>query len=97
MPVAQPEALLARVRSRLETKAPAELTVLHAAASLTASLVIPLALTEGRLTADEAFEAGFVDEIYQTRRVRKDKVIMEKLDAARAELAALQQFMYLMS
>src|SRR5664279_460681 len=49
------------------------LAALHVLASITGSLVLGLAVLEGRLTADEAFALSRLDEAYQAERWGADR------------------------
>lgn len=62
MPVAQPASTLAAVRNRLPTDDPLALAALHSMTTLTGSVLIALAVQDGRLTVDEAWGAAHVDE-----------------------------------
>ncbi|MGX1306099.1 chaperone required for assembly of F1-ATPase [Amorphus suaedae] len=62
MPVAQPASTLAAVRNRLPTDDPLALAALHSMTTLTGSVLIALAVQDGRLTVDEAWSAAHVDE-----------------------------------
>lgn len=62
MPVAQADTTLAAVRNRLPTNDPLALAALHSMTTLTGSVLIALAVQDGKLTVDEAWEAAHVDE-----------------------------------
>ncbi|WBU51841.1 ATP12 family chaperone protein [Paracoccus sp. SCSIO 75233] len=65
MPVGQnPDAVLA-LRARLDGLSHYELTALHDLVTLSGSLILGLAVLEGRLSADEAFDLSRIDERYQ--------------------------------
>lgn len=63
------------------------LAALHAAAALTGSAIIALALSEGRLDADEAFAKSQLDEIYQAEKWGEDP---EALIQSRSKAAVLR-------
>ncbi|MBR9972926.1 ATP12 family chaperone protein [Magnetospirillum sulfuroxidans] len=61
----QPAAALTALRARLDGYDLWRLTVAQAACSASGSLVLALALTEGRLSGEECFTASNLDEAYQ--------------------------------
>ncbi|MGY2048333.1 ATP12 family chaperone protein [Methylobacterium sp. JK268] len=66
MHVAQPEASLQAVRRAVDTvESPLALTGLHVMTTLTGSVLLALAVLRGRLTAEEAWAAAHVDEMFQ--------------------------------
>jgi chaperone required for assembly of F1-ATPase len=68
---------------------------LHSASSLTGSLVLGLALTEGRLTAQEAFALSCLDEIFQAEAWGRDAEAAARAERLGAELAAIERFLTL--
>lgn len=68
MPVAQPEASLARLTRAVEARDAFRLTALHDLVSITGSLVLGLAIAEGRLTPDEAWALARIDEDWQAEQ-----------------------------
>jgi chaperone required for assembly of F1-ATPase len=88
-PVHQPEASLAALHRAVEAHSDWQLAALYDSVSISGSLVIGLALSRGQVSADEAWRAGQLDELYQVARwgeddlakvARKDK--REALDVA---------------
>jgi len=73
------------------------LAALHTATALTGSLVLALALSEGRLSAAEAFAAATIDETYQAEKWRQDKEAQERLNRHASELAAAERFLRLLA
>ncbi|MDO5605294.1 MAG: ATP12 family protein [Paracoccus sp. (in: a-proteobacteria)] len=65
MPVAQDPAALARLRARLDGLDPFRLTALHDLVTLPGSLILGLAVLEGRLDAGAAHDLARIDEAYQ--------------------------------
>lgn len=84
MPAGRNEAALAALRATVEGFDPARLTAIAVATPAVGSLVIALALVEGRLSADEAFAVSQIDEAFQAERWGVDA----ESRAARAALAA---------
>lgn len=80
IPVAQDPEALRQLRARLDRLDPFALTALHDLVTLPGSLVLGLAVLEGKLTADEAFDLSRLDEEFQAGRWGRD----EEADAAAA-------------
>lgn len=80
IPIAQDPEALRRLRARLDQLDPFALTALHDLVTLPGSLLLGLAVLEGRLTADQAFELSRLDEEFQAGRWGRD----EEADAAAA-------------
>ena len=70
----------------------ADFVVVQSAAATTGSVAIALALLEGRLSAEEAYHAACVDEIYQLKTWGDDAEAQRRLDITRAELGAIMRF-----
>lgn len=65
MPEAQPPQAVARLSAELEPADPWELTALHDLVVLSGSLVLALAVSHGRLTAEAAWTLSRIDEDWQ--------------------------------
>ncbi|WBU64967.1 ATP12 family chaperone protein [Paracoccus aerodenitrificans] len=87
MPVGQDPAALARLRERLDSLDPFELTALHDLVTLPGSLILGLAVFYGRLTAEEAFALSRIDEEYQAENWGHDDEAAEA--AANRRIAML--------
>ena len=72
------------------------LTALHAATAACGSLVIALALLEGRIDAQEAFAASQLDETFQIEAWGEDAEQSERRRALSTDIAAAQQFVSLL-
>lgn len=70
--IAQPPDSLARMRARLFAATPFELAALHDLISITGSLILGLAVADGRLSADEAFSISRIDEHWQAELWGRD-------------------------
>lgn len=90
--VEQPTHALATFRRVLEACDLLALTVIAAATGSAGSLVIALALMEGRLSPDEAADAALLDELFQTERWGSDPEAERRLAAIRADLHAAKRF-----
>jgi len=71
------------------------LTALHGATSLTGSLVLGLALIEGRLAAADAFALSRLDETFQSEAWGKDAEAEARAARLGEELAAMERFLNL--
>ena len=86
--VAQPAEALARLRTALACHEDVVLAALHTLTTLSGSLVIALALADGRLDAEGAWAAARVDEQFQIERWGEDSEATIRATNQRAELAA---------
>lgn len=72
VPVAQPPAALAALRAALARRTPLALAALGVAVPALGSLVLGLALAEGRLGAEEAHRLATLDETFQAEQWGED-------------------------
>jgi chaperone required for assembly of F1-ATPase len=86
--VAQAPETLAALRRALAEQGDVELAALHTATTLLGSLVIALALAEGRLDADGAWAAARVDEAFQIERWGEDSEAKARAETMKADLDA---------
>ena len=63
--IAQPPASLAALRAAVFAQTPFQLAALHDLIAISGSLVLGLAVAEGRLSAEEAFSLSRIDEQWQ--------------------------------
>lgn len=94
--VEQPPAALAALTRAVAAHDDFALAALSAATAATGSLVIALALVEGRIDAEAAFAAAQLDESYQMERWGEDAEAARRRAAIRAELAAVERFVALL-
>jgi chaperone required for assembly of F1-ATPase len=90
--VEQPSHALATFRRVLEGCDLFALTALAAMTGSAGSLVIALALAEGRLSADEAADAALLDELFQAEKWGRDPEAERRRTAIRADLLAAKRF-----
>lgn len=86
MHVAQDEGALARLTARVEGFDPFRLAAFHDLVAISGSLVLALAVTEGRLTAEEAWALSRIDEHWQVEQWGEDE------EAAASEAARHEGF-----
>jgi chaperone required for assembly of F1-ATPase len=96
IPSSQPAASLAAFTAAVAAYEDFALTALHAATAACGSLVIALALFEGRLDAAEAFTASQLDESFQIEAWGEDREQAERRAALSAEIAAAARFLALL-
>jgi chaperone required for assembly of F1-ATPase len=95
MPQPQPDAALAALRRPLQHLDAMQLTALLVATAAAGSLVIGLALLEGRLSAEEAFAASELDETYQIELWGEDAEATARRAALKEDLLAVERFLKL--
>lgn len=89
MHVTQPEDTIAALRAQIvKVDGPFRLAALHTMTTLTGSLLIALAVLHGRLTAEQAWAAAHVDEIFQASVWGQDADAEARLQARKAEFEA---------
>jgi len=91
--MAQPESSLAALRKAVETFDPFALSALHVIASICGSLVLALAVADGRLSAEEAFALSHVDERFQAEKWGLDSEAEMRAKRLERELVTAARFM----
>jgi chaperone required for assembly of F1-ATPase len=93
--VEQPPEALAKLRAALAAYDDCALAALHVMASITGSLILALAMAEGRIEAGEGFRLSRIDEDYQAEKWGQDaeaesraRGLAQELETAAAFLAA---------
>lgn len=94
--IEQPEKSLKALDRAVAAHDDFELAALHAATTVTGSLVIGLAFLGGRLDAEGAFAAAHLDEAYQAERWGEDVEAQGRARRAAAELVAAERFLGLL-
>lgn len=94
--VAQPAPSLAALRQVVERLDDWRLTALQQATALTGSIILALALAEGRIDALAADLAAHIDEDFQIERWGEDAEARARRNALRAELEAVERFLRLL-
>lgn len=96
MPVRQPAKTVTALRSALAALDDEHLTALQACAAITNSLALSLALTQGRVTAAEAFAAAMLDESYQMEQWGEDQEALDRRSLIEADLLAVGSYLSLL-
>jgi chaperone required for assembly of F1-ATPase len=93
--VDQPAEALMALEKAIWTHDDFVLTGISAASSVLGSLVLALALLEGRLDAEEAFRLATLDEAFQASQWGEDEEAKARLEALKAQLAQIERFLRL--
>ncbi|PWC86686.1 ATPase [Azospirillum sp. TSH100] len=96
MPKPQPEEALAALRRVVERTDDWTLSALQTATGVCGSIIVALALLEGRLSAEEAFEVSQLDETYQIEQWGEDAEATKRRANVRAEIVACRRFVDLL-
>ncbi len=95
IPRPQPEAALAALRRRLCSFSALRIAGLATATQSCGSLVIALALAEGKITADEAFELAELDATFQIERWGEDEEAVARRRHLRQDIQDIHRFLAL--
>jgi chaperone required for assembly of F1-ATPase len=88
----QPQPSLDRLRKLVQSLSPADFTIVQAATATTGSIIIALALLEGKLTPEAAYQAACADEIHQLKTWGEDAEAQKRLDIIKADLNDVAKF-----
>lgn len=91
----QPRAFHDALRAAVAPLDDFRLAGMHLATGVSGSVLLGLALVEGALDAEAAFDAAMVDDLYQLDRWGEDKEARERLDRVRLDLEAAARFVRL--
>ena len=94
-PVEQPPGTLRAIAAAVGAFDDFALAALHAVTSACRSVVIGLALADGRLDAAAAWECAHVDEAYQAGRWGDDPDVVRRLETVRRDIAAAAEVLAL--
>lgn len=92
MPVAQPEAAIARAEALMDEVDGWSLSVLYRSVQLSSSFVLSWAFLQGRLDAGALFEASCLDELFQNQKWGLDYEAETRQNNIRAELQDIEAF-----
>ncbi|MCB2108873.1 MAG: ATPase [Rhodobacteraceae bacterium] len=92
MPAAQTPEVIAGMRAVLDRMDVLALTAAQAAAGLSGSLALAIALSEGRIGGAETFAAAHLDESYQMERWGEDAEAANRREAIAADLESIAMF-----
>ncbi len=96
VPIAQPVASLRALAAAVGAYPPLELAALHLATAACGSLVLALALLEGRLDAEEAFAAAQLDESFEIELWGEDAELAQRRVLLQDDIALARRFIDLL-
>jgi chaperone required for assembly of F1-ATPase len=91
----QPPETLIRLRDAVVTYTPFALTALSPLVTISGSLVIALALSEGAITPEAAFDAAHLDELWQEEQWGADDFALEARAVRRRDFLSAARFLSL--
>ena len=94
--VSQPHAALARLRRAVEAHSDLALSALFNLTHISGSLVIALAVSDGRLSAEDAFTTAQLDELYQIEKWGEDPIATKRHEGIRHDISAGARFLVLL-
>ena len=95
MPHPQSREAIAAIRSAVAGLGDFELTALHEMVAAAGSVVIGLAVAEGRLSGEDGVSAAQLDEVWQAGRWGEDDEARNRRDGVRRDLLAAERFLRL--
>jgi len=96
IPIEQPEQTLRAICHVVESLNPFYLTALIDLASRMSSVLLALAVWQGRLSAEEAFDAAFLDDIFHEQRWGEDSEATQRRSVIHAEIRSTAEFLTLL-
>ncbi len=96
VPRDQPEAAIRALSEAVAAYNSMKLAALHLACAVCGSVVVALALVEGRLDADAAFAAAELDQTFEIEQWGEDAEQTRRRADLRAEIAAAARFLALL-
>lgn len=94
--VTQPAQSLARLRAAVAAHGDLALSSLYNLTHIAGSLIVALAVAERHLTAEQAFQAAQLDDLYQIERWGDDPLAIERRDGVRRDIEAAARFLDLL-
>lgn len=94
--VNQPQDAIARLHEAVVAHSDLGLSALYNLTHICGSLVVALAVAEGRLSAAQAFAAAQLDELYQIERWGEDPIAARRHEGIRRDIAAGARFLALL-
>jgi chaperone required for assembly of F1-ATPase len=97
LPVAQPETTLRAFEAAVAAHDTHRLAALHLATAASGSLVVALALVEGRIDAEAAFASAELDESYEIERWGEDAEQARRRAGLKEDIALVARFVALLA
>ena len=82
-----------RLKLFLETLSDKELAAFYAAALKTRSVLLAAAMVKGNITAEEAFNAAFLEELWQSESWGNDEEACCRRDKIKTEIQEIEDFL----
>jgi len=95
--VDQPEAAVRRLHEAVAAHSDLGLSALYNLTHISGSLVVALAVADGRLSAADAFAAAQLDELYQIERWGDDPIAAKRHAGIRHDIDASARFLVLLA
>jgi chaperone required for assembly of F1-ATPase len=96
MPVSQPAANRARLKDKMNEYDHWKFAALTAGAKPLGSLILALALIEGRIDAATAFDLSHLEEAYETDKWGADEEKEKRLKRLKEEISCVEEFLMLL-
>ncbi len=77
----------------LESLSDKELAAFYSAALNMKSVLLAMAMVKGKITAEEAFQAAFLDELWQNEKWGSDEVAVKRREVIKKELSDIEAFL----
>ncbi len=94
--VSQPADAVARLGEAVAAHGDLALSALYNLTHISGSLIVALAVAEGRLSAEEAYAAAQLDELYQLERWGEDPVATKRHEGIRHDIGVSARFLALL-
>lgn len=94
--VNQPEEAVRKLHEAVAAHSDLGLSALYNLTHISGSLVVALAVAEGRLSAADAFSAAQLDELYQIERWGEDPIAARRHEGIRHDIEASARFLALL-
>jgi chaperone required for assembly of F1-ATPase len=92
----QPEAAVKRLHDAVAAHSDLGLSALYNLTHISGSLIVALAVAEGRLSSADAFAAAQLDELYQIERWGEDPIAIKRHEGIRRDIDAGARFLALL-
>ena len=83
-----------RLKVFLENLSDKELTAFYAAALQMRSVLLAAALVRGKINAEEAFQAAFLDELWQAENWGSDEEAEKRRQTIKSEIIEIERFLH---
>lgn len=83
-----------RLKVFLESLSDKELTAFYAAALQMRSVLLAAALVRGKINAEEAFQAAFLDELWQAENWGSDDEAEKRRQTIKSEIIEIERFLH---